>query len=182
MYGLINKALNNMVVSKFGPEAWNNIVTAAGLEEGSFVSMERYDDDVTYALVGAASEVLEAPPEACLEMFGHYWVTVTATEAYELLMESTGTTMVEFLQNVNTLHDRITSTFIGYIPPYFEVDQNGTELRVRYESEREGLTPFVVGLLKGLAERFSEEIELGDVERLTVDSGEQSILTIHLRG
>ena len=107
-------------------------------------------------------------------MFGHYWATVTAVEAYGTLMDATGTNLVEFLENVNILHDRITSTFIGYIPPYFEVDHHNNEVALTYESKREGLTPFVCGIVRGLAERFDCEVTFGEVEMLPAESGELS--------
>lgn len=179
MYGLINKALRTMVVDSHGEEVWEQIQEKSGIKDEAFLSMERYEDSVTYAFVGAASEVLQAPAEQCLEIFGHYWATVTAPEAYGMLMDATGTDLVGFLRNVNSLHDRITSTFIGYIPPYFEVDESSDEVILRYESKREGLTPFVIGLVKGLAERFDQKVSFGEVQKL--DSNEGEISLIHFK-
>ena len=78
MYGLINKALRTMVTDGHGSDVWDQIMEKSGVSEDSFISMQKYDDSVTYSLVGASSEVLGAPAEACLELFGHYWATVTA--------------------------------------------------------------------------------------------------------
>ena len=82
MYGLINNSLKSMIVAKFGEEQWQGVLKASGVPEDSFLTMRSYDDSVTYALAGAASEVLGAPLEACLEMFGEYWVLETATKSY----------------------------------------------------------------------------------------------------
>ena len=180
MYGLINKALKTMIMDGHGEDTWNSILKKSGVPEDSFISMERYNDDITYALVDATSEVLEAPAEACLELFGHYWATVTAPSAYEMLFDSTGETLFEFLENINSLHDRITSTFIGYIPPYFIATADKNKMELTYESKREGLTPFVVGILKGLAERFEVNIEFESVKPVEVSSGETSIIIIHI--
>lgn len=176
MYGLINKALKTMILANQGEEVWNQILAKSGVGEDAFLSMQRYDDSLTYSLVGATSDVLQASPEQCLEIFGHYWATVTAPEAYGMLMDSTGSDLIEFLENVNGLHDRITSTFVGYIPPHFILSKNSNEICLKYESTREGLTPFVIGVVKGLAERFGQRLEFGEVEKCPVDSGETSLI------
>jgi guanylate cyclase soluble subunit beta len=81
--------------------------------------MRSYDDALTYSLANAASEVLGAPVDACLEMFGEYWVLETATKSYGMLIDAAGDDMLEFLSNMNNLHDRITRTFLNYVPPDF---------------------------------------------------------------
>jgi guanylate cyclase soluble subunit beta len=178
MYGLINKALKTMIVDGHGEDTWQLILEKSAVPDDSFITMERYDDSITYALVGATSDVLGAPAEACLDLFGHYWATVTAPNAYEMLFESTGETLFEFLENVNSLHDRITSTFIGYVPPHFIATANKNRMELVYESKREGLTPFVVGIIKGLAERFEVNVEFESVESKQVSEGETSVITI----
>ena len=179
MYGMINKALQTMVVDHYGEESWQKIRTLSGISDAVFMSMERYDDEITYALVGATAEVLDASAEFCLDAFGHYWATVTAPQHYGMLMDSTGGGLIEFLENVNGMHDRLTSTFIGYVPPHFELEKNSNDIILKYESKREGLTPFVVGVVKGLAERFDTVLDFGKVEKCAVSSGEMSF--IHFR-
>ncbi len=176
MYGLINKSLKAMIIDHHGEQTWLMILGKAGVPADSFVSMRRYDDSVTYALVGAASDVLGVDAEQCLEQFGYYWATVTARQAYGVLLDSTGSSLVEFLENVNGLHDRITSTFIGYEPPHFEVDRSNASVALHYQSQRQGLTPFVIGVVKGMAEHFHTDIRFMDAEPIPVESGENSII------
>lgn len=176
MYGLINNALQSMIQSHYGNETWINILQEADVGEEAFVSMQRYEDELTYKLVGATSKVLNEPASTCLELFGRYWATVTAPEAYGVLMDATGSDLVGFLENINALHDRITSTFVGYIPPHFIVKKGENGISLKYESKREGLTPFVVGILYGLAESFQQELTQITVEPCEVDSGETSLI------
>jgi guanylate cyclase soluble subunit beta len=182
MYGLINSSLQSMIREKFGEEQWNNVLKASGVPEDSFLSMRSYDDAITYDLVGAASEVLGAPAEACLEMFGEWWVLETAAKSYGPLMDAAGNDLVEFLRNMNGLHDRITGTFINYVPPEFRVESlEGGRHRIHYISKRQGLTPFVVGLLKGLAKRFDSQLEFHSQEDLPVTSGEHTVFEVTVR-
>lgn len=182
MYGLINKALREMVIERFGEEEWQRVFDASGVPEDSFLTMRSYDDQVTYQLVGAASEVLGAPPEACLEMFGEYWVLETASKTYGTLMDASGTSLLEFLENMNALHDRITGTFLNYCPPEFRVEEgDGDRHRIHYISQREGLTPFVVGLLGGLSKRFETDLEICGQESVPVDEGEHTVFEVAIQ-
>jgi guanylate cyclase soluble subunit beta len=179
VYGLINSALQKMIREKFGDEQWEKVLKASGVPADSFLTMRSYDDAITYDLIGAASEVLGQPVEACLEMYGEYWVLETATKAYGSLMEAAGSDLVEFLGNLNTLHDRITGTFVDYVPPQFQVESlDESRHRIHYISKRQGLTPFVVGLLNGLAARFDADLEIREQEAVPVSSGEHTIFEV----
>lgn len=179
MYGLINSSLQNMVREKFGDDKWAQVLKKSGVAEDSFLTMRSYDDAITYRLAGAASEVLGAPLEACLEMFGEYWVLETASKSYGTLMDASGDTMVEFLRNMNSLHDRITGTFLNYVPPEFLVEDLGSHrYKIHYMSKRKGLTPFVDGLLKGLAIRFGSTLEIHSREDIEVGEGTHTVYEV----
>lgn len=159
MYGLINKAVEGLVRSKFGDDAWNRIRTRAGLPDEPFVSMEQYDDKTTYDLVGAASVELGAPAEAILEEFGRFWTVYTAEAGYGELMRSAGHNLPDFLRNLDQLHTRVRLSFPHLKPPSFSVsNEKAASLDLHYYSDRPGLAPLVVGLLKGLAERFAVQV------------------------
>jgi len=67
MYGLVNQALEDFVRRGFGDAAWKQIRDNAGLNLEMFVSMDSYPDEVTYQLVGAATEVLNLDAARILE-------------------------------------------------------------------------------------------------------------------
>ena len=180
MYGLINNSLKDMIREKFGEEKWQEVLQASGVPEDSFLTMRSYDDELTYALAGAASDVLGAPVDACLEMFGEYWVLETATKSYGTLLDAAGGDMLEFLGNMNALHDRITSTFLNYVPPEFYVEEKDNGHEIHYLSKRKGLTPFVVGLLKGLAIRFDHTLNILDQREVEVEQGTHTIFNVEL--
>lgn len=161
MYGLINKAVEELVRTKFGDSTWERIRARAGLPDEPFISMQQYDDRVTYDLVGAASAELGAPAEAILEEFGIYWTRYTAESGYGELMKSAGRTLPEFLRNLDQMHTRIKLSFPHLKPPSFAVSgETPSSLQLHYYSERAGLAPLVVGLLKGLGDRFRLSVEI----------------------
>lgn len=165
MYGLVNKAVKGLICERYGEETWNRILEESGVGVTDFVAMQAYDDKVTLDLVATASRVLDAPAEALLEAFGEYWTIYTAEEGYGSLLEMTGNTLTEFLANLDNLHTRVSLAMPELRPPSFEYEEVSERLaRIHYRSEREGLSPMVVGLLKGLAVRFNTSVDIKHVE------------------
>ena len=161
MYGLINKAVEDLVRSRFGDDAWHRIRTRSGLPDQPFMPLSPYDDQSTYGLVAAASAELGAPMEAVLEQFGTFWTEYTAVGAYGELLNSVGRTLPEFLGNLDLMHARLKSSFPELSPPSFRVtDETPTSLVLHYHSERAGLAPLVVGMLRGLGNRFGVAISI----------------------
>jgi hypothetical protein len=160
MYGLVNKAVEGLICSRFGEETWERIKAKAGVDVDAFISNDGYPDETTYKLVGAASEVLGMPAAAVLEAFGEYWITHTSREGYGHLMDAGGRTLPEFLENLPNFHARVTLIFPKLEPPSFKVsDRTADSLRLHYYSHRQGLAPFVTGLLRGLGIMFKTGIE-----------------------
>jgi len=161
MYGLVNRAVEGLVTTKFGAEAWQRICKRAGLNTPSFVAMQAYDDAITHRLVGAASAELGMTPPAILEAFGEYWTSYTIEEGYGDILTMMGSTLDEFLDNLDSMHARIGGTMPALVPPSFrrEPQPDGSSI-LHYESKRQGLAPMVLGLLRGLARRFSIQIDV----------------------
>jgi hypothetical protein len=166
MYGLINKAVEGLVVSSAGEQAWEDICEKAGIDSVGFVSMHRYPDDVTFKLVGAAAEVLGASPDAILEKFGEYWTRYTAQEGYGDLFATNGRTVREFLVNLNAIHARLELLMPEMVLPHFDCEDlpDGTML-LHYRSKRAGLGPMVLGIVRGLAIMFDEQVDVRMLHR-----------------
>ena len=176
MVGLVNQGIRDLVVARHGEAAWERIATRAGLEGPAFVTMKGYDDRLTYALVGAASEELGLPPAQLLEAFGEHWILYTAERGYGALLDLCGSTFVDFLGNLDALHGRLALSFEGLRPPALSVDGLGEgSFRLVYRSEREGLAPMVVGILRGLAKRFGVVAVVEQVRRRE-ENGEDEFL------
>lgn len=165
MYGMVNKAMEELVCQQFGEPTWQRVLAAARIDEAAFVSMQAYPDAVTYDLVGAASHVLEVPAAELLETFGEYWTRYTVSEGYGEMMAMFGSSLREFLGNLDRMHARIAMGFTDLRPPAFRVDDLPEEsaMLLHYHSDREGLAPMVFGLLRGSATRFSENVEISQV-------------------
>jgi hypothetical protein len=160
MYGMVNKAIRGLVLEQHGRDNWDLICRQANSPE-SFDSFSEYDDAVTYNLVGAASEILETPGEKILYIFGVYWVESVATKSYKEIMSVEVNNFYSFLLGLDKMHSGMRHIFPNYSPPSFRVKSEGdASLQLDYYSEREGLLPFVEGLLQGLATHFKVEIQV----------------------
>ena len=161
MFGLVNKGLEDMVCSQYGEETWAEIKSKAEVQIEAFISMDAYPDDITYRLVDAASAVIKMPATDVLEAFGKYWLLFTAAEGFGSLMAMAGDNFPEFLQNLDNLHARMGLSFPELQPPSFLCSHLEAEsIKLHYYSDRPGLTPMVVGMLKGLGEKFDTDVDI----------------------
>ena len=164
MYGLVNKAIEDLVISSAGKEAWDRIRECAGLQEMEMLDSSHYEDEVTYSLVQAASEILGQSAEDILCAFGKHWVTYTDKNGWSNLFGATGEDLVGFLRNLDDMHARVNSAMPeGCMPEFTVIDKDGA-FQLEYRSEREGLAPMVSGILAGLAEHFEESWTIEHVD------------------
>ena len=164
MYGLVNKAIEQMVIEGYGEESWEAIKQKAEVDEDLFINMNSYLDDVTHRLVRAASEVLGLSSNAILQAFGEYWILYTAEEGYGELLKASGHNLPDFLENLDTLHARVGLSFPKLQPPSFQCSHQSQEgMHLHYRSKREGLAPMVKGLIYGLGKRFQTDVTVEQV-------------------
>jgi hypothetical protein len=165
MYGLINNAIQGMICDRFDEATWQKIKQKAQFADESFFSLENYPDDLTHRLVKSASQVLGLSGTEIMQAFGEYWIKFTASAGYQEILDMAGDTLPEFLENLDDLHTRIGVQFPKFRPPSFEctkVSQDVIELD--YRSAREGFAPMVVGLIKGLGDRFHTAVEIAQTQ------------------
>lgn len=155
MYGIVNKAIQDMVTDRFGADEWEAIKEKSGVDVDFFLSNEPYDDALTYRLAEAAAEVLGLSVGQVLNAFGEYWILKTGKEKYGGLMEAGGKNLQEFLTNLPIFHNRIMLLYPKLTPPEFRVSHSTpNSIHIHYHSKREGLQEFVRGLLSGLAKMY----------------------------
>ncbi len=166
MYGIVNKGIRDLVLRNHGEEVWLKIREEANCEEDLFLSMEVYDDAITYNLVGAASKVLNTSAHNILVAFGEFWMQFTATEGYGDILQIAGVSFPQFLRQLDNLHKRLGATYKNLLPPSFickEID--GQTLLLEYHSSRKGLSSLTEGILLGLGKKFNVSVELQHLKK-----------------
>ncbi|MBD2249648.1 MULTISPECIES: heme NO-binding domain-containing protein [Nostoc] len=180
MYGLVNKAIQDMVCSGYSEQIWKQIKHKAEVNVDVFLSMESYPDDITHRLVKAASVILSLSSAEIMQAFGEFWVQYTAQEGYGEMMDMSGDTLPEFLENLDNLHARVGVSFPKLQPPSFEcTDMEENSLNLHYRSSREGLSPMILGLVKGLGARFDTKVEITQTQTRDEDAECDEFLVIY---
>ncbi len=171
MYGIVNKAIEDLVKENFGDEKWEAIKLRSGIEVDFFISSEPYDDDVTYKLAQAVSAEMNITVGEVLLAFGEWWVLRTSKEKYGGLMAAGGSNLKEFLVNLPVFHNRVMLIYPKLTPPEFKVSNiEERSINVHYHSKRVGLQDFVKGILSGLAKSYKTEATIELIQ--TRDSGD----------
>ena len=162
---MINKAIRTLVTREAGEEAWEQVLIESGIDEDVYEDLEGYDDGVTFSLVGAVSETLGVPPGDVLEMFGVYWATDVAPKGYGEYFNAFGNDFKSFVAGLDEMHVRITKMLPSLVPPAFDIEELGeNHFKVHYVSQRDGLAPLAVGMLKGVAQHFGGEADIKQLE------------------
>ncbi len=179
MHGLVNKAIEELVTTGYGEEKWEAIKAKAGVDVEVFISNEGYSDEITYKLVGAASEVLGLSVREVLIAFGEHWVLKTALHGYGAMMRSGGGSLKEFLINLPNFHTRVQMIYPQLQPPRFECqDITDTSMSLHYHTHRPGLTDFVVGLVQGLGKLYTTPVTVRIAAQKT-EGADHDIFDIH---
>jgi hypothetical protein len=161
MYGIVNRAIEDLVVHNHGHEKWEAVKARSGVRVEFFLSNEPYDDSITFQLAIAASEELNQPLSEILIAFGEWWVLKTGMEKYGGLMQAGGDNLREFLLNLPMFHNRIMLIYPQLTPPEFRVEEiEESVIDVHYFSSRQGLQDFVRGLLQGLGKMYAVETSI----------------------
>ncbi|XP_059146235.1 LOW QUALITY PROTEIN: guanylate cyclase soluble subunit beta-1-like [Physella acuta] len=153
MYGFVNYALELLVIRNFGEEAWKQIKQEAYLDmDGDFLVRQVYDDSVSYDLVGAACKVLNVDAATVLQLFGKMFFEYCVESGYDKILKVLGATTTDFLQNLDALHDHLSTIYPGMRAPSFRCTERPDGATVlHYYSDRPGLEHIVIGIVKEVA-------------------------------
>ena len=161
MYGLVNRALEELIRKEHGDAMWERIKADAGVDVEVFIRMDQYPDELTYKLVESASRALQTSAESLLHAFGQHWTLYTGREGYGALLSDAGSTLQDVLANLDDLHTRVGLMYPQLRPPSFRcTDVAPDRLVLHYYSSRSGLTPMVIGLVEGLGKRFGQQLRI----------------------
>lgn len=181
MYGMVNQGVRAFIVENFGQRDWSEICQSVGLSDDEFEAMATYPDAVTYDIVKTISSKYDMPASQVLEVFGAYWVDYSGQTAIGQLLRFGGNDLLERLDGLNELHERIKLSMPHLKPPSFDfVELAENVFSLRYFSDREGLESMVMGLVRGLSEQTGQAIELTQDETPAVSDARASF-TIRLQ-
>lgn len=155
MYGMIHRAMKDMVCEQLGKEAWFALEKKLHIGPAELLTGMVYDDALTLDIVTEAAARLNLTVEECLLEFGRYWIRFADKGAFSSIMNFTGQNFHNFINNLDHMHLAVSAAMPGTrLPSFTTLQCSEDHLVVEYRSERIGMENFVRGLFQGLLERF----------------------------
>lgn len=169
MYGMIHRAIYEMLAERNSVTEWERLRVGLNIDPDRMISTLVYPDCETLQLVDEAAGLLGIPVFAFFEELGRYWITFVERGSYKHIMNFTGGDLPSFIENLDQMHRAVATAMPGASVPSFRLVASAPgELSVDYRSNRDGLEPLVIGLLRGLIERFGHA---GDVHFVGQNDG-----------
>lgn len=155
MYGMIHRAIRDMVKTRAGAAAWQDIEAETGAGPAEMIGVLVYDDAITMKLLSAAAERLNLSIPELLEQFGRHWIEYTEQKQFGRILDLAGSDLVSVLKNLDRLHAAVLAAMPSARAPSFTVTEvQDNSVILKYRSQRKGLEPLIKGLLLGLLNRF----------------------------
>jgi hypothetical protein len=97
MYGMIHRAMRQMVQEELGEEAWLALEQKLKIGPMDLLTGKVYDDALTLEIITEAAAMLNLTVEKCLIEFGRYWIRYTDQGSLASVMNFTGQNLANFI-------------------------------------------------------------------------------------
>ena len=157
MHGLIFLQLQKFAQNKAGSKAWDILLKEANLSGNSYSPVKTYPDEEAFALVGAASRILNQSASEILEAFGEF-LAPELIYLYSKMLDPKWKTL-DVIENTEKLvHTAVRVGNPGAKPPVLEcIRTTENELQIMYSSDRQ-MCQLAKGIITGIARYFGETI------------------------
>ena len=112
--------------------------------------------------------IIGVPGNDILELFGEMFFDYCKESGYDKILQALGSTTIEFLQNLDALHDHLSSIYPRMRAPSFrctEREEDGATI-LHYYSERDGLEHIVIGIVRAVAKGlYNSSVEVEILQR-----------------
>jgi hypothetical protein len=180
MYGMVNLAIKRCVIEHYGAEQWAEVEKASGAADDYFIRMQSYPDELTTNLLVAAAKATNNEQSIFLEELGEYWIEFASKSEYGAMLRAAGNTLPEVISNLDALHSRLEAAFPELTPPSFwcsaplpeheaQIGPSNDALILHYSSHRSGLSHFVIGLVRGLANFLGVTCQVSQIHKNPTD-------------
>eukprot|EP00980_Cylindrotheca_fusiformis_P002013 scaffold444_cov109-Cylindrotheca_fusiformis.AAC.10 len=184
MHGLVFEIIEEWIIKEHGVDIWHEVKEKAGCatKDQEFLRRAYYRDEELVDLFIAASELLSTPVKQILEAYGRHFVMYHFANGYDELLKCQGSTLRQWLSNLNAMHDHLKRSFPGekFVAPIFwceDCDEVEGSIILHYYSLRGPLfVPMVVGMLEQLTS-YHFEVEIKMHQLALQNEGGSSITT-----
>ncbi|HEX6245252.1 MAG TPA: heme NO-binding domain-containing protein [Polyangiales bacterium] len=160
MKGTISRCLASLVRKRGGPDAWSDVVRAAGAGEAEFMlelAGSDVEDDLVLRLFKHSAERLRLTEHQIYDAFGEHWCVDYAPKVYGAIISRFASAR-EMILGLDRVHVHVTATMARARPPRFEYAWSDERtLLVTYKSTR-SLIGLYIGLARGVGKLFGERL------------------------
>lgn len=158
MKGIVFNLLEDAVSGVHGPDAWDDVLDAAGLD-GVYTVLGNYPDAELFALVGAICAVSGGSADEVVRGFGRTALPALALRYPEFFVPHAGTR--PFLLSLDrVIHREVVKLYPGAQPPRMSFEEPASDVLVlHYVSERR-LCAFAEGMIEGAAAHYGEAVRM----------------------
>lgn len=157
MKGIIFNIVEEVVSEQFGSDAWDAMITSAGVD-GAYTSLGSYPDDELFALVNAASAMTQVAPSEILRTLGEGAMPHLYAR-YPLFFDGAPDVRSFVLSLNSIIHPEVRKLYAGAGCPHFHFGQTDNTLVLGYDSPRK-LCHLAHGFIDGLAKIYGESLSV----------------------
>lgn len=172
MHGLIFSELKKFVDTHHGVGVWNDLITASGTNNKTFLPVKSYPDEELVAIVQKACEKTNTPLPEILDQFGQFLVP-SLMRMYVASIKPEWRTLDLLEHTELTMHKAVRFSDKNAAPPALEcVRVSPQEVNIIYRSPRK-MVDLGLGLIKGISKHYQEKI---DIQTETLDDIQTRII------
>ena len=161
MHGLIFSELKKFVVARLGADAWNQLLTEAGLSAKIYLPTQAYGDEELGRLVATASRLTGIPAAQLLESFGQF-IAPELLRLYSAQINPAWRTLDVIEKTESFVHRAVRLKVPGAEPPRLATTRpRPDEVILEYTSARR-LCPVAIGIIKGTATSLKDRVEVSE--------------------
>jgi len=160
MHGTVNKAIERLITKRHSVDKWKEIKKDAKVFINVFQSNEPYDDNITFNLINSSSRILKISSDSMLFESGKCWVLDIGLTNYGSMITAAGNNFEEFMLNIPNFQTRLQLLYPNMEPPEFIIHADHGKIYCEYHSQRDGLTPFIIGAIHAIGDLYDTKINL----------------------
>jgi predicted hydrocarbon binding protein len=163
MHGVVFGEMERFVAEKYGQEQWTALLNKAGLDNRIYLAMNEYPDAEIVALVTSAAEMTGLESGAVLESFGEF-IAPALIKLYGHLLKPTWRTLDVIGNTERAVHTVVRVKNPGARPPLLKTQRQSEDCVVLIYHSARKMCSFAIGIARGLAKHFREEISVHETE------------------
>ncbi len=159
MHGIIFGELKKYVDTKMGGDAWNRLLSDAGLGTKMYMPIKEYPDEEAVAIISAAAKILKRDVSRIQKDFGEF-IAPDLLKLYHRMVKPEWKTLDLIENTEDTIHRVVRLRNPGAKPPELKTQRKGPDhVVITYASSRK-MCGVAIGIVKGIARHYNEKIRV----------------------